>query len=123
MSSDGATTDERDESVETACCTAAHSLSETDLREDVRLLSAVGNETRYETLRYVAGAGTEGACVCELPPLVGVTQSTVSNALSRLYEAGLVDRRKEGRWRYYTATEAADQLLAMLDDRREADNE
>lgn len=123
MSLDGATTDELDDSTETVCCTASHSLSETDLREDVRLLSAVGNETRYETLRYVDGAGAEGACVCELPPLVGVTQSTVSNALSRLYEAGLVDRRKEGRWRYYTSTEAAEQLLGMLDGRREVDGE
>jgi|AntDeeMetagen134_2_1112570.scaffolds.fasta_scaffold00870_8 ArsR family transcriptional regulator len=105
------------------CCTASHSLSEAALRDDVGVLSAVGNETRYETLRYVAGAGQEGACVCELPPLVGVTQGTVSNALSRLYEAGLVDRRKEGRWRYYTATNEAMGLLSMLDERRAVDNE
>ena len=111
------------EKTEAVCCGGSHSLSDVDLREDVRLLSAVSNDTRYETLRYVAGAGEEGACVCELPPLVGVTQGTVSNALSRLHEAGLVDRRKEGRWRYYTATAAAERLLETLDDLREIDNE
>lgn len=105
------------------CCAAAHDLSDDAVLNDVRVLSAMSNDTRYETLRYVAGAGEEGACVCELPPLVGVTQGTVSNALSRLHEAGLVSRRKEGRWRYYTATPAAERLLATLDDLREADGE
>ena len=105
------------------CCTATHELTEDAIREDVSLLSAVGNETRYETLRYIAGAGEEGVCVCELPPLVGVSQGTVSTALSRLHEAGLLSRRKEGRWRYYTATEAATQLLKTLDSRREATDE
>ena len=105
------------------CCTASHSLTDQALLDDVAVLSAVGNETRYETLRYVAGAGREGACVCELPPLVGVTQGTVSNALSRLHEAGLVSRRKEGRWRYYTATTEARALLSTLDTLREESDE
>jgi len=108
---------------DSACCTASHTLSELSLRDDVRMLSAVSNDTRYETLRYVAGAGQQGACVCELPPLVGVSQSTISNALSRLHEAGLVDRRKEGRWRYYTATSEATTLLSTLDELREVDDE
>ncbi|MFD1641192.1 ArsR/SmtB family transcription factor [Halohasta litorea] len=105
------------------CCTASHSLTDEALLDDVAMLSAVGNETRYETLRYVAGAGQAGACVCELPPLVGVTQGTVSNALSRLLEAGLVSRRKEGRWRYYTATTEARTLLLALDTIQEGSDE
>lgn len=108
---------------EGACCTASHGLTAGALLDDVATLSAIGNETRYETLRYVAGAGEEGACVCELPPLVGVTQGTVSNALSRLQETGLVSRRKEGRWRYYTATAQARTLLSTLDDLREERDE
>jgi ArsR family transcriptional regulator len=87
------------------------------------MLSALGNETRYETLRCVANSGQEGACVCELPPVVGVTQGTISNALSRLHRAGLVDRRKEGRWRYYTATTEAMRLLSTLDDLRDESDE
>ena len=123
MDSDPATSEDIDEADPEACCTATHTLTEDAIREDVRVLSAVGNETRYELLRYIAGAGEEGACVCELPPLVGVTQSTVSTALSRLHEAGLLSRRKEGRWRYYTVTEEAEQLLETLDSRREATDE
>lgn len=101
-----------------ACCgPASHSLAEDDLATDVALLSAAGNDTRYEALRMIAESA-DGVCVCELEPALGVSQGAVSQALSRLYAAGLVSRRKEGRWRYYSATEAADRLLSVLDELR-----
>ncbi len=84
---------------------------------DLQLLSAVSNDTRYELLRRIA-ATADGVCVCELEASVGVSQSAVSQALSRLYTAGLVSRRKEGSWRYYESTEAAETLIATLDDLR-----
>lgn len=106
----------------TDCCSAAHLLDERELATDVGLLAAMGNDTRYEALRLIAGS-EEGVCVCELEPALGVSQGAVSQALSRLYAAGLVSRRKEGRWRYYSATTAARQLLETLDDIRPASNE
>jgi len=48
-----------------------------------------------------------------------VSQGAVSQALSRLFSAGLVERRKEGRWRYYGATARAERLLGVLDETRE----
>lgn len=104
------------------CCTAAHSLTEHELAADIQLLSAAASETRYETLRLVAESD-DGVCVCELEPALGVSQGAVSQALSRLYAAGLVSRRKEGRWRYYSATEQAVQLLDALDEIRAHDHE
>lgn len=101
------------------CCrTLEHSLTELDLAADVRTLSAVGNETRYEALRLVATADG-GACGCELEPALGVSQGAVSQALSRLYAAGLLTRRTEGRWRYYSATPRAHRLLEFLDETRQ----
>lgn len=105
-----------------SCCTATHSLAERELAADVRTLEALGNATRYEALRLVAAA-EDGICVCELEPALGVSQGAVSQALSRLYAAGLVSRRKEGRWRYYSATPAATRLLDVLDEIRAADGE
>ncbi|WP_240137413.1 ArsR/SmtB family transcription factor [Salinigranum salinum] len=94
-----------------------HSLTESELASDVQVLSALGNDTRYEALRLIAD--TEGdVCVCELEPALGVSQSAISQALSRLYAAGLVSRRKEGRWRYYAATPRATTLLNTLDETR-----
>lgn len=104
------------------CETAEHSLSEPELAADIRTLSAIGNETRYEALRLIAE--TEGgACGCEIEPALGVSQGAVSQALSRLYAAGLVSRRKEGRWRYYSATPRANRLLSVLDETRIPDDE
>ncbi len=100
-----------------ACCAVEHSLSEEAVAADVETLSALGNETRYEALRLIA-ASDDGVCVCDLEPELGVSQSAVSQALSRLFGSGLVERRKEGRWRYYTATPRAEALLRVLDETR-----
>lgn len=103
------------------CCAAEHSLSEHELAADVRTLAAAGNDTRYEVLRLIAGSD-EGHCVCELEPALGVSQGAVSQALSRLFGAGLVERRTVGRWRYYTATPKAERLLSVLDEIRVSDD-
>lgn len=40
-------------------------------------------------------------CVCELTPLVGADQSTVSKHLAILKNAGLIEDRKQGVMTYY----------------------
>ncbi len=99
------------------CCSGTGPVDDEALVADLRLLSALGNDTRYELLRRIAAADG-GVCVCDLEAAVGVSQSAVSQALSRLYSAGLVSRRKEGSWRYYESTATADALLSTLDDLR-----
>ncbi|WP_430506022.1 ArsR/SmtB family transcription factor [Haloparvum sp. PAK95] len=99
------------------CCSVDHSLSNAEIAEDVETLATLGNDTRYEALRLIAEA-EDGVCVCDLEPELGVSQGAVSQALSRLFTSGLVDRRKEGRWRYYSATPRAERLLRVLDETR-----
>lgn len=91
----------------------------TAVATDLRTLSALGSETRHRLVRLLAAAGDE-LCVCELSPLVDVSDSAVSHALSELTDAGLVVRRTEGRWRYYRTTERAEAVLAALADTRTA---
>ena len=86
---------------------------------DVEALSTLGDDTRYRLTRVLVTAGEE-LCVCELAPILDVSDSAISHALTDLTEAGLLDRRKEGKWRYYRATDRAAQLLGALDDTREA---
>lgn len=40
-------------------------------------------------------------CVCQITELFGLAPSTISKHLSILFQAGLVESRKEGRWIYY----------------------
>ncbi|MFB6139556.1 MAG: ArsR/SmtB family transcription factor [Halosimplex sp.] len=84
---------------------------------DLSALSALSDGTRHGIVRYLAAADGE-LCVCELSPLVDVSDSAISHALSDLHDAGLVTRRKEGTWRHYDATERAERLLDALDETR-----
>lgn len=105
------------------CCSGPPQLSDTVVETDVELLSVVSNETRYRSLRLIAQAGEDELCVCTLQSELDVSQSAVSQALSRLWDAELVTRRKEGRWRYYRTTDRAERLLNALDDIRTSTDE
>jgi DNA-binding transcriptional ArsR family regulator len=85
-----------------------------DADRDVAALKALGNDTRYAIVRLLRAAGRE-LCVCEITPVVDVSDSAISHALSSLHDAGLVTRRKDGTWRYYETTERAEALLDALD--------
>lgn len=85
---------------------------------DLNALKALGNDTRYTIVRFLVAAGDE-RCVCEFAPLLDVSESAVSHALSELVDAGLVTGRKDGTWRYYRATDRAEHLVAALDATRE----
>ena len=67
-------------------------------------------------------------CLCQLIEMLVLAPSTVSKHMSVLYQAGLVNTRKEGRWMYYSlagkdaSTQAASALRwakkALADDRQ-----
>lgn len=78
------------------------------------VFAVLGNETRYRIARALA-TSEEERCVCELEPLVEVSNSAVSHALSDLVDGGLVHRRKEGNWRYYRSTKLAESLFMTAD--------
>ncbi len=92
------------------------SLADTAFSDDVArpIFAVLGNETRYRLARALVAAGDE-LCVCELEPLVDVSESAVSHALTDLVDAGLLSRRKDGNWRYYAATSLADELFSTVD--------
>jgi DNA-binding transcriptional ArsR family regulator len=93
-----------------------NTLADTAFGDDAArpIFAVLGNETRYRLARALTVADEE-LCVCELEPLVDVSESAVSHALSDLVDAGLVTRRKEGNWRYYDATTFADNLFQTAD--------
>jgi DNA-binding transcriptional ArsR family regulator len=90
-----------------------------NLDADLSALKTLGNDTRYNIVRLLAAANRE-LCVCEINPIVDVSDSAISHALSDLYDAGLVTRRKDGTWRYYETTNRAEKLLTALDETRES---
>ncbi len=69
------------------------------MREFMNITKALGDENRVRMLLALSGGEL---CVCQITELMALAMSTVSKHLSILYQAGLVDARKEGRWIYYS---------------------
>jgi DNA-binding transcriptional ArsR family regulator len=92
------------------------------IETDVEGLSAVANETRYKIVRLLHAADSE-LCVCEFAPLLDVSDSAISHALSQLTDAGFLRRRKDGKWRKYQTTQRATALLVALDGSRDINHD
>jgi ArsR family transcriptional regulator len=68
------------------------------MREFLNLTKALSDESRVRILMLLR----EGElCVCQIIEMIGLAPSTVSKHMAGLVQAGLVDFRKEGKWRYY----------------------
>lgn len=86
------------------------------MREVLNVTKALADEKRLRMLMALQGGEL---CVCRITELMGLAMSTVSKHLSVLYQAGLVEARKEGRWMYYSlpaksAPETARQALGWV---------
>lgn len=46
-------------------------------------------------------------CLCQIIDLLGLAPSTVSKHMAILHDAGLIRRRKQGKWHYYRLAEDA----------------
>jgi ArsR family transcriptional regulator len=86
-----------------ACCTplAAASMSDAEATATAALFKALADPARVRIVNMLAAAD-EGVCVCDLVPHVGLSQSTVSHHLRKLADAGLLQRRREGTWAFYS---------------------
>ena len=69
------------------------------MREFMSITKALADENR---VRMLLALRDGELCVCQITELFGLAPSTISKHLSILYQAGLVESRKEGRWIYYS---------------------
>jgi DNA-binding transcriptional ArsR family regulator len=68
------------------------------MREFMSITKALADESRVRTLLALRQGEL---CVCQITALFGFAPSTVSKHLSILFQARLVESRKDGRWIYY----------------------
>jgi ArsR family transcriptional regulator, arsenate/arsenite/antimonite-responsive transcriptional repressor len=68
------------------------------MRQFLAITKALSDQTRLRAL--VALRGGE-LCLCQLIGLLELAPSTVSKHLDLLHQAGLVERRKQGKWHYF----------------------
>jgi len=68
------------------------------MRDLMRITKALADENRVRMLLVLRGGEL---CVCQMTELFRLAPSTISKHLSILYQSGLAESRKEGRWIYY----------------------
>jgi ArsR family transcriptional regulator len=73
---------------------------------------AFADPTRLRILSLLAGE--KELCVCDLYTVLGEGQPKVSRHLAILRRAGLVDVRREGKWKFYALAPAPSSLQRTL---------
>ena len=83
------------------------------LRDTVDGIKALGHPARLRILSLLRGGEL---CVCQVTEILGFAPSTISEHLSLLRRAGLVEERKEAKWVFYTLADdpALGPLFAAL---------
>ena len=79
---------------------ASAALSDADAQATALLFRALGDPTRVRIVNVLASSG-EPVCVCEVQPLLGLSQGTVSYHLKQLVEAGVIERENRGTYSYF----------------------
>jgi ArsR family transcriptional regulator, arsenate/arsenite/antimonite-responsive transcriptional repressor len=86
-----------------ACCRPLDDdgLSAEDAEATAAVFKALSDPARVRIVNLLA-RNPEPVCVCELTPVVGLSQPTVSHHLRKLVQAGLLQREQRGVWAFYT---------------------
>jgi ArsR family transcriptional regulator len=64
-----------------------------------RLFKALSDDSRIRIMKLLM---VRRMCVCEIMAALDMTQPTASHHLVLLEKEGLLERRKEGKWAYYS---------------------
>jgi ArsR family transcriptional regulator len=91
------------------CCTplAGSSLSDDRAGELEAVLKALADRHRLKIVNLLLRADGEAVCVCEIQPLLGLAQGTVSHHLKQLVGAGLIERETRGTYSYFSLAPGA----------------
>lgn len=91
------------------CCTplAGSSLSDEQAGDLEGVLKALADRHRLRIVNLLLRAGGEPVCVCEVQPLLGLSQGTVSYHLKQLVEAGVIAREGRGTYSYFSLVPGA----------------
>ena len=79
------------------------------MREFLSITKALGDESRVRALMAVKNGEL---CLCQIIEILGLSPATVSKHMNILHQAGLVHRRKDGKWHFYRLAGERDSPVA-----------
>ena len=69
------------------------------IEDNLRLLKALSEESRYKIIEVLLNGEK---CACEIPELIGRTQSNTSMHLTKLSDLGILKSRRDGKMILYS---------------------
>lgn len=82
--------------------------------EDIaKVFKALSDPNRLRILMLLE---EKSLCVCEITDILGLATSTVSNHLSILHEAGLIQQERSGKWVNYFLRTNVDNVQTLLNE-------
>ncbi|QQE11458.1 winged helix-turn-helix transcriptional regulator [Planctomycetota bacterium] len=68
------------------------------MNDFIKITKSLSDETRVRALMSL----TEGElCLCQIIEILKLAPSTISKHMNLLFDAGLIEKRKQGKWQYY----------------------
>ena len=83
------------------------------ISESTEIFAALSDKTRLRIVYLLVLSG-EPLCVCELVDSLEEPEANISRHLKILKHAGLVEERKDGRWKYYSLVRKEDPFATHL---------
>ena len=85
------------------------------MKDVLSVTKALSDGNRLRTV--MALRDMDELCVCQVTEMLGLAPATVSRHISILQNAGLVEKRKNGRWVYYRLSGAAktEPIVTVMD--------
>lgn len=91
-----------------------------DTQKTALIFKSLGDENRIRILKLLRGGEK---CACKLLEELSISQPTLSHHMKLLCDAGIVAKRKEGKWMHYSIyCEGVHELRGMLQELLSPDN-
>lgn len=92
-----------------SCCPTPTLMKRDQALAAARTFAALGDATRLQLAAFVSQCSPAPVCACSFPEVFDMSRSTISHHLTKLVDAGILERSKEGKWSYYTVNATFDQ--------------
>ncbi|MCL5772299.1 MAG: metalloregulator ArsR/SmtB family transcription factor [Actinobacteria bacterium] len=87
-------------------------MKDSKLNKIIKVIKALSDESRIRIVNLLKTK--DEICVCELTEIINLSQPTISSHLKKLYEAEIIDFKKEGLWVNYYLNKEMDNEIETL---------
>ncbi|MGC8562108.1 MAG: ArsR/SmtB family transcription factor [Thermoplasmata archaeon] len=102
----------KNEEVRSCTVTNVKKVDSTKYQKLAEILNGVANSTRIAILQILTEYPE--VCTCDLESALGIPQPTVTSHLHKMYERGLLKKREEWRYTYYSINPVYRELIDAI---------